>query len=127
MAAVACLCLAGPLALPAQAQTTNFYLWRTTMTVGESSGTLGYDKSDSLGSNQHRRGSSTTRPGPRPTNITSTPTINTVEALYITDADRQKLLLRLIVTFPKPFEFAWEPHAYGSTQHGLPVARQWCW
>ena len=50
MAAVACLCLAGPLALPAQAQTTNFYLWRTTITVGESSGTLGYDNSDSLGS-----------------------------------------------------------------------------
>ena len=34
VAAVACLCLAGPLALPAQAQTTNFYLWRTTITVG---------------------------------------------------------------------------------------------
>ena len=50
VAAVACLCLAGPLALPAQAQTTNFYLWRTTMTVGESSGTLGYDKDASLGS-----------------------------------------------------------------------------
>ena len=45
VAAVACLCLAGPLALPAQAQTTNFYLWRTTMTVGESSGYLGYTKS----------------------------------------------------------------------------------
>ena len=45
MAAVACLCLAGPLALPAQAQTTNFYLWRTTITVGESSGYLGYVKS----------------------------------------------------------------------------------
>ena len=50
MAAVACLCLAGPLALSAQAQTTNFYLWRTTLTVGADSGTLGYDKSDSLGS-----------------------------------------------------------------------------
>ena len=50
VAAVACLCLAGPLALPAQAQTTNFYLWRTTLTVGEDSGTLGYDESDSLGS-----------------------------------------------------------------------------
>ena len=50
MAAVACLCLASPLALPAQAQTTNFYLWRTTLTVGEDSGTLGYDDSDSLGS-----------------------------------------------------------------------------
>ena len=47
VAAVACLCLAGPLALPAQAQTTNFYLWRTTMTVGESSGYLGYVKSSS--------------------------------------------------------------------------------
>ena len=34
VAAVACLCLAGPLALPAQTQTTNFYLWRTTITVG---------------------------------------------------------------------------------------------
>ena len=43
MAVVACLCLAGPLALPAQAQTTNFYLWRTTITVGEESGYFGYD------------------------------------------------------------------------------------
>ena len=44
--------LAMTLALPAaQAQTTdNFYLWRTTLTVGEDSGTLGYDESDSLGS-----------------------------------------------------------------------------
>ena len=46
MAVVACLCLAGPLALPAQAQTTNFYLWRTTITVGEDSGYLGYDADD---------------------------------------------------------------------------------
>ena len=46
VAAVACLCLAGPLALPAQAQTTNFYLWRTTITVGEDSGYLGYDADD---------------------------------------------------------------------------------
>ena len=37
-------------ALPPNPQTTNFYLWRTTLTVGESSGRLGYDKSDSLGS-----------------------------------------------------------------------------
>ena len=45
VATVACLCLAGPLALPAQAQTTdNFYLWRTTITVGESNDFLGYDK-----------------------------------------------------------------------------------
>ena len=29
---------------------THFYLWRTTLTVGESSGTLGYDDSESLGS-----------------------------------------------------------------------------
>ena len=29
---------------------THFYLWRTTMTVGESSGTLGYDDSELLGS-----------------------------------------------------------------------------
>ena len=61
MAVVACLCLAGAFALPAvQADTTDngphgsehthFYLWRTTLTVGESSGTLGYDESDSLGS-----------------------------------------------------------------------------
>ena len=61
VAVVACLCLAGAFALPAvQADTTDngphgsehthFYLWRTTLTVGESSGTLGYDKSDSLGS-----------------------------------------------------------------------------
>ena len=60
MAAVACLCLAGAFALPAvQADTTDngphgsehthFYLWRTTMTVGESSGILGYS-SDSFGS-----------------------------------------------------------------------------
>ena len=50
MAVVACLCLAGPLALPAQAQTTNFYLFRTTMTVGVDGAYLGYDKSDSFGS-----------------------------------------------------------------------------
>ena len=54
VAAVACLCLAGAFALPAvQADTTDngphgtehthFYLWRTTMTVGESSGQLGYN------------------------------------------------------------------------------------
>ena len=43
--------LAMTVALPAQAQTTdNFYLWRTTITVGENSGYLGYDESDSLGS-----------------------------------------------------------------------------
>ena len=35
---------------PIRPQTTNFYLWRTTLTVGEDSGTLGYDKSDSIGS-----------------------------------------------------------------------------
>ena len=35
---------------PIRPQTTNFYLWRTTLTVGEDSGTLGYDRSDSLGS-----------------------------------------------------------------------------
>ena len=57
VAAVACLCLAGAFALPAvQADTTDngphdsdhnhFYLWRTTMTVGESSGELGYKKND---------------------------------------------------------------------------------
>ena len=34
----------------AQTEKTNFYLWRTTLTVGEDSGTLGYDNSDSLGS-----------------------------------------------------------------------------
>ena len=34
----------------AQTERTNFYLWRTTLTVGESSGTLGYDDSESLGS-----------------------------------------------------------------------------
>ena len=54
VAVVACLCLAGAFALPAvQADTTDngphgsehthFYLWRTTMTVGESSGQLGYN------------------------------------------------------------------------------------
>ena len=53
VAAVACLCLAGPLALPAQAQTTNFYLWRTTLTVGESSGYLGYHKSEGWGELSH--------------------------------------------------------------------------
>ena len=37
--------------MPAQAQTTdNFYLWRTTITVGENNDYLGYDKSDSYGS-----------------------------------------------------------------------------
>ena len=56
-AVVACLCLAGAFALPAvQADTTDngphgsehthFYLWRTTMTVGEDSGYLGYDADD---------------------------------------------------------------------------------
>ena len=61
VAVVACLCLAGAFALPTvQADTTDngphgsehthFYLWRTTLTVGEDSGTLGYDKSDSYGS-----------------------------------------------------------------------------
>ena len=60
VAFVGCLCLAGAFALPAvQADTTDngphgsehthFYLWRTTMTVGEESGFLGYSKSDSLG------------------------------------------------------------------------------
>ena len=58
-AVVACLCLAGAFALPAvQAHTTNgphgsehthFYLWRTTMTVGEESGFLGYHGVDGLG------------------------------------------------------------------------------
>ena len=40
---------AGAIALSAglpEAQTTNFYLWCTTMTVGESSGYLGYLKSN---------------------------------------------------------------------------------
>ena len=60
VAFVGCLCLAGAFALPAvQADTmdngphgsehTHFYLWRTTMTVGESSGELGY-KMDDYGS-----------------------------------------------------------------------------
>ena len=35
---------------PHGSEHTHFYLWRTTITVGESSGTLGYDESDSLGS-----------------------------------------------------------------------------
>ena len=35
---------------PVRPQTTNFYLWRTTVTVGSAAGKLGYDKSDSLGS-----------------------------------------------------------------------------
>ena len=57
VAVVACLCLAGAFALPTvQADTTDngphgsehthFYLWRTTMTVGEASGYLGYIKSN---------------------------------------------------------------------------------
>ena len=53
LAAAALLALSGALALPATAQaqeTTNFYLWRTTLTVGEDSGDLGYDNSDSFGS-----------------------------------------------------------------------------
>ena len=55
-AAIAALALAGAVlaslfsTAEAEAETTNFYLWRTTLTVGESSGTLGYDDSDSLGS-----------------------------------------------------------------------------
>ena len=50
VAAVACLCAGAFAPAAAQAQTTNFYLWRTTLTVGESSGTLGYADSNSLGS-----------------------------------------------------------------------------
>ena len=63
VAAVACLCLTGAFALPAvQADTTDngphgsdhthFYLWRTTLTVGESSEVFGYnsDSTDSFGS-----------------------------------------------------------------------------
>ena len=51
LAAAALLALSGALALPATAQaqeTTNFYLWSTTITVGENSGDLGYDNSDSF-------------------------------------------------------------------------------
>ena len=50
MAAVACLCAGAFAPAAAQAQTTNFYLWRTTITVGEASGYLGYHATDSLGS-----------------------------------------------------------------------------
>ena len=57
LAVAALFALSCALALPAVAQTapaapqtTNFYLWRTTLTVGENSGILGYDKSDSYGS-----------------------------------------------------------------------------
>ena len=35
---------------PIRPEPTNFYLWRTTLTVGESSGYLGYSKDDSYGS-----------------------------------------------------------------------------
>ena len=48
--AVACLCAGAFAPAAAQAQTTNFYLWRTTITVGEASGYLGYHATDSLGS-----------------------------------------------------------------------------
>ena len=58
LAAIAALAVAGAVLASlfstaeaeAEAETTNFYLWRTTLTVGEDSGTLGYDDSDSLGS-----------------------------------------------------------------------------
>ena len=57
LAIAALVALSGALALPAVAQiapaapqTTNFYLWRTTLTVGSAAGLLGYDKSGSLGS-----------------------------------------------------------------------------
>ena len=48
-AAIAALAVAGAVlaslfsTAEAQTETTNFYLWRTTMTVGEDSGYLGYD------------------------------------------------------------------------------------
>ena len=35
---------------PHGSEHTHFYLWRTTMTVGDDSGNIGYDKSDSFGS-----------------------------------------------------------------------------
>ena len=50
VAAVACLCAGAFAPAAAQAQTTNFYLWRTTITVGETSGYLGYHDTDALGS-----------------------------------------------------------------------------
>ena len=37
-------------ALPPNPHSTNFYLWSTTLTVGESSGYFGYEKTSSLGS-----------------------------------------------------------------------------
>ena len=56
-AAIAALAVAGAVlaslfsTAEAESETTNFYLWRTTMTVGQSSsGDLGYDKSDAYGS-----------------------------------------------------------------------------
>ena len=55
-AAIAALAVAGAVlaslfsTAEAQTEKTNFYLWRTTLTVGADSGTLGYDKSDSIGS-----------------------------------------------------------------------------
>ena len=47
--AVACLCAGAFAPAAAQAQTTNFYLWRTTMTVGGADDHLGYHKDNGWG------------------------------------------------------------------------------
>ena len=79
-AAIAALAVAGAVlaslfsTAEAQTEKTNFYLWRTTLTVGEDSGTLGYELATRSDRSAPARISGTRR-GTRPTNITSTPTI----------------------------------------------------
>ena len=101
--------LAMTLALPAaQAHTTDngphgsdhthFYLWRTTMTVGEDSGTLGYDKSDAYGSIS--TGAKFNYPpwSPPPKHHFDPDYHYTVEGLYIFESSGTKfLLLRLMI------------------------------
>ena len=50
VAAVACLCAGAFAPAAAQAQTTNFYLWRTTMTVGENGDYSGHEPASNYGS-----------------------------------------------------------------------------
>ena len=99
MAVVACLCLAGAFALPTvQADTTDngphgsehthFYLWRTTMTVGESNDYLGYHKREGWG--EFSTGKEFNYPpwSPPGKHHFDSDYQHTVVALYITDADR---------------------------------------
>ena len=99
--------LAMTLALPAaQAHTTDngphdsdhthFYLWRTTITVGEDSGTLGYDKSGAYGSIS--TGAKFNYPpwSPPPKHHFDPDYQYTVEGLYIFESSGTKFLQLLI-------------------------------